>query len=52
MIRIRADNGFPECQSCAFVDSDVCESCEEADHYEPGEEGLARMVERHELLAA
>lgn len=37
-IPIRADNGFPECNSCAHFDSGLCEFCDDADQWEQGEE--------------
>lgn len=33
-----AHNGWKECDSCAHADSDLCESCEDADQYEPGDD--------------
>lgn len=41
----RAHNGFDECDTCAHQDSHVCEACEDADQYEPGDEAGA-MPER------
>jgi hypothetical protein len=38
-IRIRNDNGFDECNSCAYADSSTCAFCDEADQYEPNEVG-------------
>lgn len=29
---------FPECETCEFNDSDVCNVCEDADQYEEHEE--------------
>ena len=33
-----AHNGWEECDSCVHADSDLCESCEDADQYEPGDD--------------
>ena len=38
-IRIRNDNGFDECLSCARCETSTCAFCDEADQYEPNEFG-------------
>lgn len=51
VFRIVSDNGYPECNTCAFRESDVCDMCEDADQYEEGDfEDIARLVE--ERMAA
>lgn len=42
-IRIRNDNGFDECNTCSFVESDTCTFCDEADQYEPNEFGMDEL---------
>lgn len=37
-VRIRADNGFEECLSCAHCETSVCLVCDEASKYEPDHE--------------
>jgi len=39
LVRIRNDNGFDECPSCAHVKTNTCTFCDEADQYEPNEFG-------------
>ena len=50
-IRIRADNGYPECPSCEHCESELCKSCDEADQYEPADDEDF-LKNRQERLAA
>lgn len=38
-IKIRGDNGFEECPSCLNCETELCESCEEGELYDPDHEG-------------
>lgn len=34
----RCNNGYPECDKCAWQDTEECDDCEDADLFEPIEE--------------
>lgn len=53
-IRIRADNGFPECATCKHIESLECASCDEGERYEldPEFEDRLKAQSDRELLAA
>lgn len=50
-IRIRGDNGFEECPSCLNCETELCESCEDGEMYEPNQED-EKWTENTRRLAA
>lgn len=34
LINIYSDNGYEECLTCVFIETNTCSFCKDADHYE------------------
>lgn len=51
-VRIRADNGFPECGTCLHYESNTCARCDDAEEYELDPDFADRLETQPELLAA